>query len=120
MSTQNLPAASLRTGNRLPAPRVLLRVSKYLVWMALSSIYSSIRDAVSIFLPEAGRPGVSRLGLGAAVSGRVVGVLALSRHHPDRGAGQVEIPAHSCKPNSSGGPAAVDPFAKRAAKVALD
>src|SRR3984893_7235308 len=93
MSTQSLPAASLRTGNRLPAGRVLLQVSKYLVWMALSSIYSSIRGAVSIFLPEAGRPGVPRLGLGAAASGRVVGVLALAQHHPDRGAGQVEIPA---------------------------
>jgi hypothetical protein len=83
MSTQSLPAASLRTGNRLPAGRVLLQVSKYLVWMALSSIYSSIRGAVSIFLPEAGRPGVPRLGLGAAASGRVVGVLALAQHHPD-------------------------------------
>src|SRR3984893_3029825 len=93
MSTQSLPAASLRTGNRLPAGRVLLQVSKYLVWMALSSIYSSIRGAVSIFLPEAGRPGVPRLGLRAAASGRVVGVLALAQHHPDRGAGQVEIPA---------------------------
>src|SRR6266850_6449639 len=61
MSTQNLPAASLRTGNRLPASRVLLQVSKYLVWMALSSIYSSIRGAVSIFLPEAGRPGHAEL-----------------------------------------------------------
>src|ERR1700736_894648 len=71
MSTQNLPAASLRTGNRLPAGRVLLQVSKYLVWMALSSIYSSICGAVSIFLPEAGRPGAPRLGLGApARSGR--------------------------------------------------
>src|ERR1700730_8987916 len=88
-----LPAASLRTGNRLPAGRVLLRVSKYLVWMALSSIYSSIRGAVSIFLPEAGRPAVPRLGLGAAASGRVVGGLALAQHHPDRGVGQVEIPA---------------------------
>ena len=93
MSTQNLPAASLRTGNRLPASRVLLKVSKYLVWMVLSSIYSSIRGAVSIFLPEAGRLGVPRLGVGAAASGRVVGVLALALHHPDRGAGQVEIPA---------------------------
>jgi hypothetical protein len=72
MSTQILPAASLRTGDRLPAGRVLIQVSKYLVWMALSSIYWSIRGAVSIFLPEAGRPGVPRLGRGAVASGRVV------------------------------------------------
>src|SRR6266436_926919 len=63
MSTQSLPAASLRTGDRLPARRVFHRVSMYLIWMALSSIYWSIRGAVSIFLPEAGRPGLPRLGL---------------------------------------------------------
>jgi hypothetical protein len=35
MLTQSLPAASLRTGNRLPAARVLFRVSNYLICMAL-------------------------------------------------------------------------------------
>src|ERR1700724_4162840 len=78
MPTQSLPAASLRTGHRLPAGGVLLWVSICLIWMALSSIYSSIRGAVSIFLPEAGRPAVPRLGLGAAASGRLVGGLSLA------------------------------------------
>jgi hypothetical protein len=35
MLTQSLPAASLRTGHRLPAARLLLRVSNYLIYMAL-------------------------------------------------------------------------------------
>ena len=51
MSTQSLPAASLRTGNRLPADRMLLWVSKYLIWKILSSICSSICGAAPIFLP---------------------------------------------------------------------
>src|ERR1700730_15032440 len=51
MSTQTLPAASLRPGNRLPASGVLLWVSKYLIWTILSSICSSICGAATIFLP---------------------------------------------------------------------
>src|SRR5438132_58590 len=51
MSTQSLPAASLRTGHRLPAGRVLLWVSKHLILRALSSICWSICGAASIFLP---------------------------------------------------------------------
>src|SRR6266436_9430780 len=51
MSPQTLPAASLRTGNRLPAGRVLLWLSKYLIWNILSSICSSICGAATIFLP---------------------------------------------------------------------
>ena len=51
MLTQSLPAASLRTGNHLPAGRMLLWVSKYLIWTVLSSICSSICGAATIFLP---------------------------------------------------------------------
>src|SRR6266404_7823004 len=75
MSTQSLPAASLRTGNLLPAGRMLLWVPKYLIWTALSSICSLIRRDKSISLPALREaPGSNRLG-------------------PDRGAGQIEIPA---------------------------
>src|ERR1700730_1352848 len=92
MSTQSLPAASLRTGNRLPAGRVLLWVSKYMIWIDLSSICWPICGAVSIFLPALREaPGSGRRGRRGASSARVVGVLALAQHHPDRGAGQVEI-----------------------------
>src|SRR6266478_6420290 len=51
MSTQCLPAASLRTGNRLPAGCMLLWVPKYLIRTVLSSICSSICGAATIFLP---------------------------------------------------------------------
>src|SRR6266478_6768442 len=75
MSTQSLPAASLRTGNLLPAGRMLLWVPKYLIWTALSSICSLIRRDKSISLPALREaPGSNRRG-------------------PDRGAGQIEIPA---------------------------
>src|SRR5213595_1221749 len=82
MSTQRLPAASLRTGIRIPAAGVLLWVLKQLIWRALSSIGWSICGAQSNFLPavrDGGR------------SARVVGVLALAQHHADRGAGQIEL-----------------------------
>src|ERR1700736_1527231 len=75
MSTQSLPAASLRTGNRLPAGRARYWMPKYLIWTALSSICSSIRRDKSISLPALREaPGSHRRG-------------------PDRGAGQIEIPA---------------------------
>src|SRR6266850_5421739 len=83
MSTQSLPAASLRTGNLFPAGRVLLWVSKHLIWRVLSSICSSICGAGSSFLPALREQR-------AVSSARVVGVLALAQHHPDRGAGQVK------------------------------
>src|ERR1700730_5636713 len=102
MSTQNLPAASLRTGNRLPAGRVLLQVSKYLVWMALSSIYSSICGAVSIFLPEAGRPGAPRLGLGApARSGRSCVRARRRGSLPLRSIIRIGVPGSSNSPRSA-------------------
>src|ERR1700730_8994265 len=92
MSTQSLPAASLRTGNRLPAGRVFLWVFKHLICRALSSICWPICGAVSSFLPALREArGSGRRGPRAASSARVVGVLALAQHHPDRGAGQVEI-----------------------------
>src|SRR3984893_18301417 len=58
MSTQSLPATSLRTGNRLPAAQVLLRVVNYLICMVLWLIGSAICGLQSSFLPalrEAGR-----------------------------------------------------------------
>jgi hypothetical protein len=91
MSTQSLPAASLRTGNRLPAGRVFLWVFKHLICWALSSICWSICGAQSIFLPALREaPGSGRRGRCAVRSARVVGVLALAQHHADRGAGQVK------------------------------
>jgi len=91
MSTQSLPAASLRTGNRLPAGRVPLQVYKHLICWALSSICWLICGAQSIFVPALREaPGSGRRGRRAASSARIVGVLALAQHHADRGAGQVE------------------------------
>src|SRR5437899_3285938 len=94
MSTRSLPAASLRTGYRLPAGRVPHQGYKYLILRVLSSICWSICGAQLIFLPALREaPGSSRRGRRAASSARVVGVLALAQHHSDRGAGEVEIPA---------------------------
>src|SRR5437660_1673038 len=78
MSTRSLPAASLRTGDRLPAGRVFLWVFKYLILSALSSICWSICGAQSIFLPALREaPGGGGRGRRAASSARFVGVLAL-------------------------------------------
>ena len=55
MSTQGLPAASLRTGNRLPAARVLLRVSNYLIYMVLWLISRRVPAAKRIFSLLSGR-----------------------------------------------------------------
>src|SRR5712691_8524749 len=51
MLTQSLPAASLRTGNLLPADRVLVWVSNYLICMALWLIGPAISGLESSFLP---------------------------------------------------------------------
>src|ERR1700730_2963787 len=51
MLIQSLPAASLRTGNRLPAARVLLRVSNYLICMVLWLIGPARSGLESSFLP---------------------------------------------------------------------
>src|ERR1700730_16769283 len=63
MSTQNLLAASLRTGGLLPAGRLFLWASKHLIWTALSSICSVDFRAASIFLP-------ALQGKGRAISAR--------------------------------------------------
>src|ERR1700730_17866510 len=55
MLTQSLPAASLRTVNRLPAARVLLRVSNYLIYMALWLIGPASSDPNRVFSLLSGR-----------------------------------------------------------------
>src|SRR5437868_2605157 len=51
MPTQSLPAASLRPADRLPAARVLLRVSNYLIHLGLWVIGAAIFGVPSWFLP---------------------------------------------------------------------
>jgi hypothetical protein len=51
MLTQSLPAASLRTGHRLPAARLLRRVSNYLIYLVLWLIGPRRSDRESRFLP---------------------------------------------------------------------
>src|SRR5207237_6592854 len=51
MTTQSLPAASLRPAIRLPVARVLLRVSNHLNWMALSAIGAAVSGVASGCLP---------------------------------------------------------------------
>jgi hypothetical protein len=51
MPTQILPAASLRSTNRLPAAQVLVRASNYLMCWALWSIGWAIFDVASKFHP---------------------------------------------------------------------
>src|SRR6266404_6952658 len=59
MPTQSLPAASLRTADRLPAARVLVQVSIYLIYKALWALRNKVlwalrkasSGAESSFLP---------------------------------------------------------------------
>src|ERR1700732_794473 len=51
MSTQILPAASLRSANRLPAARAWVEGSNHLIRMALWSIGRAIFGAAANFLP---------------------------------------------------------------------
>ena len=51
MLSQSLPAASLRTANRLPAGRVLVWAFNYLICMALWLIGPAISGLESGFLP---------------------------------------------------------------------
>src|ERR1700730_8801975 len=51
MSTQSLPAVSLRTGSRLPDAQVLIRGVNYLISMALWLIGAAICGLESSFLP---------------------------------------------------------------------
>src|SRR5215470_7931614 len=52
MTTQSLPAASLRAANRLPAARVLILVSNYLICWALLPIRRVISGAETSLLPD--------------------------------------------------------------------
>src|SRR6267378_4148671 len=100
MSTQILPAASLRSANRLPAARARLRASNYLICRALWSIGAAIFGVRSKFLPALRegelRGGVeqgadhrravdlARVGVNPAVVHRALGDLAeLLRPDPD-------------------------------------
>ena len=69
MLTQSLPAASLRTGNRLPAARVLFRVSNYLICMASWLIGPAISGLESSFLPALREASESFLIRPACVAG---------------------------------------------------
>src|ERR1700682_1676143 len=51
MRTQMLPAASLRSAQRLPAARTLFRAANYLICIALWSIGRAIFRAAANFLP---------------------------------------------------------------------
>jgi hypothetical protein len=51
MPMQILPAASLRSGNRLPAARALVWACNHLIWMALWPIRRAIFGVASNFLP---------------------------------------------------------------------
>jgi hypothetical protein len=86
MTTQSLPAVSLRTGYRLPAARVLLRVVNYLICMALWPIGPAISGLGSVFLPAlreaAGSVDAEELRGGAAEDGDAV-VVAQARDRQD-------------------------------------
>ena len=51
MPTKSLPAASLRTADRLPAARVLVQVSIYLIYKVLWPMRKASSGAESSFLP---------------------------------------------------------------------
>src|SRR3984893_4587394 len=51
MPTQIVPAASLRSTTRLPAPGALVRASNHLIWVVLWSIGRAIFLVASNFLP---------------------------------------------------------------------
>ena len=64
MSTQSLPAPSLRTGHGLPAVRWVSRVVNYLIYQALWLIMPAIFGSERSFLPvlretPGGRRGVA-------------------------------------------------------------
>src|ERR1700730_10858054 len=94
MSTQILPAASLRRANRLPAARTLSWASNCLVCMALWSIGRAILRAASNFLPalrerqaEAdcqGRAALTSAALPCRVPAPGRGLETSPMHHPYR------------------------------------
>src|ERR1700740_36170 len=68
MPTQPLPAVSLRMAKRLPAIRVLARLSNYLTFMALWPIRQAFFGAESSFLPALREaPGASARSAGQAL-----------------------------------------------------
>src|SRR5437870_3284448 len=94
MSTQTLPAASLRRANRLPAVRTLSWAANYWVCMALWSIGRAILRAASNFLPalregpaEAdcqGRAALTSAALPCRVPAPGRGLETSPMHHPYR------------------------------------
>src|SRR5215831_13556945 len=66
MTTQSLPAASLRAANRFPAARALIKVPNYLIWRALLPIRRVISGAETSLLPDLRETGgAHRRALGA-------------------------------------------------------
>src|ERR1700737_726594 len=72
MPRQILPAASLRSAQRLPAARPLFRAANYMICMALWSIGRAIFRVAANFLPalrEGCRPSLSPLARGEGLRG---------------------------------------------------
>src|ERR1700736_2141499 len=77
MPMQILPAASLRSGNRLPAARALVWACNHLIWMALWPIRRAIFGVALNFLPALREARAARCGIGGF--GRVPADLPVSR-----------------------------------------
>jgi hypothetical protein len=72
MSTQSLPAPSLRTGRSLPAVRLVRRVVNYLIYKALWLIMPAIFGSEPSFLPALREaPGASALTRHAWIARRL-------------------------------------------------
>src|SRR6266478_8098712 len=72
MPTRILPAASLRSAQRLPAARTLFRAANYMICMALWSIGRAIFRVAANFLPalrEERGPSLSPLARGEGLGG---------------------------------------------------
>ena len=79
MPRQILPAASLRSAQRLPAARALFLAANYLICMALWSIGRAIFRVAANFLPalrEGCRPSLSPLERGEGLEGYSAGAKA--------------------------------------------
>src|SRR5437868_5908534 len=85
MSTQSLPAPSLRIGHRLPAARVLLRRVNRLIRMVSWPIGPAISGRGSVFLPALRKTPASidaeELGGGAAEDGDALVVAQAGDRH---------------------------------------
>ena len=82
MSTQGLPAASLRTAKRLPAAQGLAQLTNYLIYMTLWSIRMAISGIESSFSPCSQGGTAGRLAVSVAQQRR--GRRRPRRHKPDR------------------------------------